>query len=43
MQFNYNLAKSWLDTNLERHLRHGHLRHISINFLYDLYGENDFG
>ena len=35
----YNLAKLWLDTSLERHLRHGHLRHISINSLCDLYGE----
>ena len=33
---NYNLAKSWLDTS---HLRHGHLRHISINFLCDIYGK----
>ena len=35
----YNLAKPWLDTSLERHLGHGHLRHISINFLCDLYGK----
>ena len=34
-----NLAKPWLDTSLERHLRHGHLRDISINFLCDLYGK----
>ena len=33
----YNLAKPWLDTSLERHLRH-----ISINFLYDLYGKKLF-
>ena len=36
----YNLAKPWLDTSLERDLRHGHLRDISINFLCDLYGKN---
>ena len=35
----YNLAKSWLDASLERHLRHGHLRQISINSLFDLYGK----
>ena len=34
-----NLAKPWWDTSLERHLRHGHLRDISINFLCDLYGK----
>ena len=38
----YNLAKPWLDTSLQRHLRHGHLRDISINFLYDLYGKKLF-
>ena len=35
----YNLAKPWLDTSLERHLRHVQFRHISINFLCDLYGK----
>ena len=35
----YNLAKPWLNTCLERHLRHGHLRDISINFQSDLYGK----
>ena len=38
----YNLAKPWLDTSLERHLRHSHLCDISINFLYDLYGKKLF-
>ena len=38
----YNLAKPWLDTSLERYLRHGHLRDISINFLCDLYGKKLF-
>ena len=38
----YNLAKPWWDTSLERHLRHGHLRDISINFLCDLYGKKLF-
>ena len=37
-----NLAKPWLDTSLERHLRHGHLRDIAINFLCDLYGKKLF-
>ena len=37
-----NLTMPWLDTSVERHLRYGHLRHISINFLCDLYGKNDF-
>ena len=38
----HNLAKPWLDTSLERHLRHGHLRDISVNFLCDLYGKKLF-
>ena len=38
----YNLVKPWLETNLERHLRHDHLRHISISFRCDLYGKIDF-
>ena len=38
----YNLAKPWLDTSLERHLRDGHLRDISIDFLCDLYGKKLF-
>ena len=38
----YNLAKPWLDTSLERHLLHGHLRDFSINFLCDLYGKKLF-
>ena len=38
----YYLAKPWLDTSLERHLRHGRLRDISINFLCDLYGKKLF-
>ena len=30
----YNLAKPWLDTSLERHLRYGHLRDIpSISYV----------
>ena len=33
----YNLAKPWLETSLERHLRDGHLRDISIDFLCDLW------
>ena len=37
-----NLAKPWWDTSLERHLRHGHLRDISTNFLCDLYGKKIF-
>ena len=35
----YNLAKPWLDTSLERHLRHGHLLDISIYFPCDLHGK----
>ena len=38
----FNLAKPWLDTSLNRHLRHGHLRDIFINFLCDLYGKKLF-
>ena len=38
----YNLAKPWLDTSLECHLRDGHLRDISIDFLCDLYGKKLF-
>ena len=38
----YNLAKPWLETSLERHLRDGHLRDISIDFLCDFYGKKLF-
>ena len=38
----YSLAKPWWATGLERHLRHGQLRHIAINFLCDLYGKIKF-
>ena len=33
------MAKLWFDTFCERHLRHGHLRHIFINSPCNFYGK----